>query len=146
MTTLVDAIDILMVEDNPGDVRLVREALADLKFLNTMHVVSSGEEALEYLHRENDHAGVPRPSLILLDLRLPGMSGLEFLDRVVLDVDLRTIPVVVLTSSDAESDILAAYDRNVNCFITKPVGLDSFMKVVRKIGRFWLAVVKLPPT
>ena len=137
-------IEILLVDDNPGDVRLVQEALKDAKLLNPLRVARNGEEALQFLRREGQYADVPRPDLMLLDLRLPGIDGLEVLRRIKADPVLRRIPVVILTTSDAERDIFKAYDLNANCYISKPVDLDQFMKVVRKIEQFWFTMVKLP--
>lgn len=140
---LAQPIEILLVEDNPGDVRLTREALRDAKVRNNLHVVSDGEEAVAFLRRAAPHAAVPR--LILLDLNLPRKDGREVLEEIKGDPDLRRIPVVIVTSSEAEADILRSYDLHANCYITKPVDLDGFMSVVRQIEEFWLAIVKLPP-
>jgi CheY-like chemotaxis protein len=137
-------VEILMIEDNPGDVRLTREALKEGKIHTRLSVVSDGDEALDYLHRRGAHADAPRPDLILLDLNLPGKSGREVLAEVKADENLRRIPVVVLTSSQAEQDIVESYNLNANCYVTKPVDLDQFMRVVRSIEDFWLTVVKLP--
>ena len=137
-------VEILLVEDNPGDVRLTREALRDGKIHTRLSVVSDGEEALDFLHRRGRFSNVPRPDLILLDLNLPRMSGQEVLAEIKQDQHLRRVPVVVLTSSEAEQDILASYDLNANCYITKPVDLTQFIRVVRSIEDFWLTVVKLP--
>jgi two-component system, chemotaxis family, response regulator Rcp1 len=137
-------IEVLLVEDNPGDVRLTREALRDSKVLSTLAVVRDGEEALAYLRREPPFAAVPRPDLILLDLNLPRRDGREVLASVKADPALRSIPVVILTSSDAERDIARAYELNANCYITKPVDLDQFTTVVRAIEDFWFTVVRLP--
>ncbi len=137
-------IEILMVEDNPGDARLTQEGLRDGKVRNHLHVVADGEAALRFLRRESEHAGAPRPDLILLDLNLPRSDGREVLREIKQDPDLRRIPVVVLTSSEAEEDIVAAYDLNVNCYVTKPVDFERFVGVIRSIEDFWLTVVKLP--
>jgi chemotaxis family two-component system response regulator Rcp1 len=137
-------VEILLVEDNPGDVRLTREALRDAKVRNTLHVVSDGMEATSFLWRQGKHANAPRPDLILLDLNLPKKNGRELLAEIKLDPHLKTIPIVVLTTSAAEEDILRSYELNANCYITKPVGLDEFLKVIRAIDNFWLAIVKLP--
>jgi two-component system, chemotaxis family, response regulator Rcp1 len=145
MDEKVRTVDVLMVEDNPGDVRLVQEALKDAKLMNDLHVVPSGEEALTFLNQEDQYSDAPRPGMILLDLNLQGMTGLELLELLDNDENLRTIPVIVLTSSAAESDVLAAYERHANCYLTKPVTLESFLSVVRKFGEFWLAIVTLPP-
>lgn len=137
-------IEILLVEDNPGDVRLTQEALKDGKVRNNMRVVKDGVEALKFLRREGKYAGMPRPDLILLDLNLPKKDGREVLAEIKGDEVLRCIPVVVLTTSRAEQDILKAYDLHANCYITKPVDLDQFITVVKSIEDFWLTIVKLP--
>jgi len=138
-------IEILLVEDNPGDVRLTREALTANKIRNTLHVVADGVQALAFLRKQGKHANAPRPNLILLDLNLPKKDGREVLAEIKGDPDLRRIPVVVLTTSGAEEDILKAYDLNANCYVTKPVNLDSFIQVVKSIESFWVMVVELPP-
>jgi chemotaxis family two-component system response regulator Rcp1 len=135
---------ILLVEDNPGDVELVREALSDSKMRNEMHVATDGIEASDFLKREGKYAAAPRPDLILLDLNLPKKNGRELLQEIKSDPDLKFIPVVVLTSSKAEEDIIRSYNLHANCYITKPVDFEQFMKVVRSIEDFWLTVVKLP--
>ena len=137
-------IDILLVEDNPGDVHLTRVALRDAKVANSLQVVGSGEQALAVLRREGDHSGAPRPDLVLLDINLPMRSGIEVLSDIKSDPDLRRIPVVILTSSQAETDIVRAYDEHANCFVSKPLGLESFYEVINSIQEFWLAIVKLP--
>jgi len=137
-------VEILLVEDNPGDARLAIEALKDAKVRNNLTHVSDGEEALAYLRKEGKYAGARRPDLVLLDLNLPRKSGREVLCEVKEDAALRTIPVVILTTSQAEEDILKAYNCNANCYISKPVDLDQFIKVVRSIEDFWLTIVKLP--
>jgi CheY-like chemotaxis protein len=138
-------IEILLVEDNPGDVRLTQEALRDYKFQNNLHVAKDGVEALRFLKREGSDEGAPRPDLILLDLNLPRKDGREVLEEIKADPSLRRIPVVVLTTSKAEEDIVRAYDLNANCYITKPVDFEQFIKVVQSIEEFWLSMVKLPP-
>jgi two-component system, chemotaxis family, response regulator Rcp1 len=138
-------IEILLVEDSPSDAFLIREALSGSKLLNKLHVVENGVDAIAFLRREGAFASEPRPDLILLDLNLPKMDGREVLREIKADDDLRAIPVVVLTSSDAEEDILKSYKLNANCYITKPVEFDKFVKVVRSIREFWFAVVTLPP-
>ena len=138
-------VEILLVEDNPGDVDLTRETLQDSKLLNHMNVVNNGVEAMAYLRREGKYADRTRPDLILLDLNLPKKDGREVLAEVKADDRLRCIPVVVLTTSSAEQDILQAYDLHANCYITKPVNLDQFSAVVRAIEEFWFTIVKLPP-
>ena len=138
-------IEILMVEDNPGDVRLAMEALKEGKVRNHLHTVSDGEEALAFLRRQGPYAQVPRPDLILLDLNLPKKTGQEVLAEIKEDPDLRRIPVVILTVSEAEADILKTYNLHANCYITKPVDLDRFIEVVKSVEDFWLTVVMLPP-
>ena len=138
-------IEVLLVEDNPGDVRLTREALREGKVRNNLHVASDGVEALAFLRREGERAGVPRPDLILLDLNLPRKSGREVLEEIKADPALRSIPVVILSSSQAEQDILREYDLHANCYVSKPVDLDQFITVVKSIEDFWFTVVKLPP-
>ena len=137
-------IEILLVEDNPGDVRLTQEVFNDGKMLNKLHVVGDGIEALAFLNQEGEYADVPRPELILLDLNLPRKDGRDVLAEIKADGDLRRIPVVVLTTSCSEEDILKSYDLNANCYITKPVDLNHFIEVVKSIEDFWMTVVKLP--
>ncbi len=138
-------IEILMVEDNPGDVRLTVEALKEGKIRNNFNTVADGVEALAYLRRQGPYAEATRPDLILLDLNLPKKSGPEVLAEIKEDPDLRRIPVVILTVSKAEQDILKTYNLHANCYITKPVELDQFLEVVKSIENFWLTVVMLPP-
>lgn len=138
------AIEILLVEDNPGDVRLTQEALKEGRITNRLHVVDDGEKALVFLRQEGEYADSPRPDIILLDLNLPKKDGRQVLAEIKSDPQLRRIPVVVLTTSKAEEDILRSYDLHANCYITKPVDLDQFLGVVRSIEDFWLTVVKLP--
>ena len=138
-------IEILMVEDNPGDVRLTVEALKEGKVRNNFHTVEDGVEAMAFLRREGRYAEVPRPDLVLLDLNLPKMNGREVLAEIKEDPDLRRIPVVILTVSQAEQDIVKSYNLHANCYITKPVDLDQFLEVVKSIENFWLTMVKLPP-
>ena len=137
-------INILLVEDNPGDVRLTREALNGAKLRNQLHVIANGMEAMAYLRREGHYAQAVRPDLILLDLNLPKKDGREVLADIKSDTSLKRIPVVILTTSDAETDILKSYGLGANCYVTKPVGLDQFSRVVRAIEEFWFSVVKLP--
>jgi chemotaxis family two-component system response regulator Rcp1 len=137
-------IEILLVEDNPGDVRLTREALREGKVLNNLNVVTDGQEAVEFLRRQGEYGDAPRPDLILLDLNLPKKDGREVLAEIKADESLRRIPIVVLTTSQAEIDVIQSYDLGVNCFITKPVDLDQFIYVVKSIEEFWLTVVTLP--
>jgi CheY-like chemotaxis protein len=138
-------IEILLVEDNPGDVRLTQEALKEGKVRNNIYVTYDGLDALAFLHREGEHANAVQPDLILLDLNLPRMDGREFLAEIKDDPDLKRIPVVVLTTSKDEEDILSTYNLHANCFITKPVDLDQFLCVVKAIENFWMSIVKLPP-
>ena len=137
-------IEILLVEDNPGDVRLTQEAFKDGKLSNRLHVVGDGVEAIAYLRRTGQYASAPRPDIILLDLNLPKKDGREVLATIKNDEELRRTPVVVLTTSKSEQDILKVYDLHANCYITKPIDLDEFMAVVRTIEDFWLSIVKLP--
>ena len=139
------AIEILMVEDNPGDVRLTREALKGGKVLNQLHVVEDGVAALDFLYRRPPHQDAPRPDLILLDLNLPKMDGREVLSRIKSDEALKLIPVVVLTTSQAEEDVLRAYRLSANCYVTKPVDLHQFNRIVQAVEEFWLTIVSLPP-
>ncbi|MCK9284696.1 MAG: response regulator [Rhodocyclaceae bacterium] len=136
--------EFLLVEDNPGDVRLTREALKECKLRNNLSVVTDGVEALAFLRREGGYADAPRPDVILLDLNLPRKGGREVLAEIKADPNLRRIPVVVITSSEAEQDVVESYDLHVNCYVNKPVDLDQFIKVVRSVGTFWLTIVKLP--
>ena len=141
---MVKPIEILLVEDSPSDADLAMETLGESKVLNNLHVVEDGVEALAFLRREGAHANAPRPDVILLDLNLPKKSGLEVLTEIKSDPQLMRIPVVILTTSAAEEDILKSYSLHANCYITKPVDFEQFTKVVRLIEDFWLAVVKLP--
>ena len=138
-------VEILMVEDNPGDVRLAVEAFKERKIHNNLYVARDGEEALAFLRREGDHGSSPRPDLILLDLNLPKVSGHEVLEQIKKDPELRRIPVVILTTSKAEEDIVRTYDHYANCYITKPVDLEKFIEVVKSIEGFWFTIVRLPP-
>lgn len=138
-------IEILMVEDNPGDVRLTREALKDGKVLNELHVVEDGVAALDFLHRRPPYENAIRPDLVLLDLNLPKLDGRQVLAAIKSDPVLKIIPVVVLTTSEAEEDILSAYQLAANCYVTKPVDLHQFNRIVQAIEGFWLSIVKLPP-
>ena len=142
--TTVPQVEILLVEDSPGDVRLTIEALADAKISNKISVASDGIEALRFLRREGEFKDAARPGLILLDLNMPRMDGREFLEIIKNDDEYRNIPVVVLTTSQADSDILKSYNLRANCYITKPVDLDQFLVVVQSIQEFWLSIVKLP--
>jgi CheY-like chemotaxis protein len=138
-------IEILLVEDNPGDVRLMREVFSEVKLLHNLHLVEDGVEAMAFLKREGNYADAPRPGLVLLDLRLPKKDGLEVLAEIKTSGELKRIPVVVLTTSQAEEDIVRSYDLYVNSFVTKPVDLDQFIKTLQSIENFWLTIAKLPP-
>ena len=139
-------VEILLVEDNLGDARLTQEALKEGKIRNNLHHVKDGVEALRFLRREGDWAGAPTPDIVLLDLNLPKKDGRQVLAEMKADEGLKMIPVVVLTTSEAEQDILRSYALHANCYVTKPVDLEKFISIVRAIEDFWLAVVKLPPT
>ena len=138
-------IQVLLVEDNPGDVRLTREAFKDAKVHLEMHVVNDGVEAIDFLNRRGEYADSPRPDLILLDLNLPRKDGRDVLAEVKADTSLKSIPVVILTTSASDVDIESSYLLHANCYISKPVDLDGFLSVVRSIDNFWFSVVKLPP-
>jgi CheY-like chemotaxis protein len=138
------AIDILLVEDDPGDELITREAFEHNKLQNRLHVAHDGEEGLDYLYRRGQFADAPRPDLILLDLNLPKYDGRQLLEKIKSDPDLARIPVVVLTTSSAEEDILKSYKLHANAYVTKPVDLDQFMKAVRQIDEFFVQVVRLP--
>ncbi|KPJ55468.1 MAG: response regulator [Planctomycetes bacterium DG_58] len=142
--TAAKTVEILLVEDNPGDVRLTLEALKEHKILNRLHVAVDGVQAISFLRKEGLFAGAPRPDLILLDLNLPRKDGREVLAEIKADPGLKRIPVVILTTSRAEEDISRTYDLHANCYVTKPVELDQFIKVVKTIENFWLELVKLP--
>lgn len=144
MHHIANSIEILLVEDNPGDVRLTEEALKESKIAVNMHVAGNGVEALAMLRREGQYANLALPDLILLDLNMPMMDGREVLRQIKTDESLKHIPVVVLTTSAAEKDIVQAYGLHANCYITKPVEFDQFMEIVKSIENFWLTVVKLP--
>jgi chemotaxis family two-component system response regulator Rcp1 len=138
-------IDILLVEDSPGDIRLAQEALKESKIRNKLFVVEDGVEAMAFLRQQGKYAEVPRPDLILLDLNLPRKSGREVLAEIKSDEELKRIPVVVLTVSRAEEDILRSYDHHANCYITKPLDFSQFMEITKSIEQFWLTIVMLPP-
>ena len=140
----VNPVNILLVEDSLGDVRLIKESLKDDKFLHHLYVAGDGEEAMNFLRRQGKYSEVPRPDLILLDLNLPKKDGREVLAEIKGEPKLKNIPVVILTTSDAEQDILMTYESHANCYITKPVNLEQFIKVVRSIEDFWFTIVKLP--
>ena len=137
-------VDVLLVEDDPGDVLMTREAFEHHKIRNHLHVVNDGEQALRFLHRTGEYASAPRPGLILLDLNLPRRGGLELLAEVKADHDLLTIPVVVLTTSQAHTDITASYQLHANAYITKPVSFDLFTEAIRQVDRFYLTLAELP--
>ncbi|HEU4740558.1 MAG TPA: response regulator [Meiothermus sp.] len=140
-----DLVEILLVEDNPGDVELTREAFEEARVRNRLHVVGDGVEALAFLRRQGHYAQTSRPDIVLLDLNLPKKSGLEVLAELKEDPDLRRIPVIVLTTSQAEEDIVKSYHAHANAYVTKPVDFEKFIAVVRRFEDFWLAVVRLPP-
>jgi two-component system, chemotaxis family, response regulator Rcp1 len=144
MATGMKAFEILLVEDSPGDVRLTREALKDAKVYINLHVASDGIEAMAFLNREGEYAHAPRPDLILLDLNLPRKDGRQVLEEIKESPSLKRIPVVILTTSSADEDVMRSYQFHANCYISKPVDLDGFLKVVRSIDNFWLSIVKLP--
>ena len=143
-STRAAPVEILLVEDNPGDVRLTKEALKEGKVYSNLHWAKDGVEALEFLRRQGKFAGVPRPDIILLDLNLPKKDGREVLSEIKNDENLKRIPVVILTTSKAEEDVLRSYQLHANCYVTKPVDLEKFIGVVESIDKFWLTVVTLP--
>ena len=145
MTDGKSPVEILLVEDNPGDERLTREALREGKVYHNLHWVKDGVQAMEFLRRQGKYAGVPRPDIVLLDLNLPKKDGREVLEEIKTDEDLKRIPVVVLTTSKAEEDVLRTYNLHANCYVTKPVDLEKFIVVVKSIDVFWLTIVTLPP-
>lgn len=144
MTTPAQPIEVLLVEDDPGDELMTREAFEDNKIRNTLHVVRDGEEALDFLYRRGAHPKAPRPDLILLDLNLPKYDGRQVLAQIKADAELALIPVVVLTTSSAEEDILRSYKLHANAYVTKPVDLDQFIAAVKQIDDFFVTVVRLP--
>ena len=144
MSEIREVVRILLVEDNPGDVRLTQEALKEAKFRNNLQVVGDGVEALAYLRRQGKYGDATRPNLVMLDLNMPRMDGRELLGEIKKDPDLMRIPVVVLTSSEAETDIAKAYELHANAYVAKPVGIDHFLQVVKAIEEFWVEIVKLP--
>jgi chemotaxis family two-component system response regulator Rcp1 len=137
-------VEFLLAEDNPGDVRLTKEALRESKISNNLNVVPDGVEAMAFLRREGKYFEAPRPDVILLDLNLPKKDGREVLAEVKADPNLRLIPVVIITSSEAEQDVLKTYELHANCYVTKPVDLEQFIKVIQSIETFWLTIVTLP--
>ncbi|WP_018680785.1 response regulator [Actinokineospora enzanensis] len=140
----IKVIDVLLVEDDDGDVLMTREAFEHYKIRNQLHVVRDGEQAVQFLRREGQYADAPRPDLILLDLNLPRFDGRQVLAEIKADAELRLIPVVVLTTSEAEEDILRSYQLHANAYVTKPVDFDRFIEIIRKIDEFFVTVVKLP--
>ena len=138
-------VEILLVEDNPGDVRLTKEAIKEAKIINNLNVVEDGVEALAYLRKKGKFKDANRPDIIFLDLNLPKKNGREVLAEIKQDINLKQIPVVILTVSKAEEDIIKTYELHANCFITKPVDMDQFIKVVKSLENFWFSIVKLPP-
>lgn len=148
MTTELNGnpVKILLVEDNPGDIRLTKEALREGKVYNEMHVATDGLEALAFLRQKGQYANAPRPDVVLLDLNLPLMNGVEVLAEIKADPHLKRIPVIVLTTSEDERDILKSYDLHANAYVTKPVDLERFIEIIEQIEGFWLTIVKLPPT
>ena len=140
----ISDLDVLLIEDDLGDVELTETALSRSKLRVNLHVVNDGEEALAYLRQEGQYTNASRPSLILLDLNLPGLSGLEILSAIKSDQSIKSIPVVILTTSDTNRDILKSYEIGVNCYVTKPIGLKEFVKIVNAIEEFWFTVVQLP--
>jgi CheY-like chemotaxis protein len=138
-------IEILLVEDSPGDILIAREALSEAKLLNTIHVAEDGVEAMDFLHKRGKFASAPTPDLVMLDLNLPRKSGREVLAEIKADNNLKKIPVVVLTTSSAEEDILKSYNLHANCYVVKPVEFESFVQAVQSIKHFWFSVVTLPP-
>jgi CheY-like chemotaxis protein len=137
-------VEILLVEDNPADIRLTEEGLKEAKVANNLHPVTNGQDAIDFVDRKGKYADAPRPDLVLLDLKLPGVDGHQVLAHIKDDPDLCTIPVVVLTSSEAESDILQTYRHHANCFISKPVDFEGFLRIVDAIDNFWFSIVRLP--
>ncbi len=146
MTTneMIHPIEILLVEDNPGDARLAKEALKESKLKNNLYIADDGVEAMDFLNKKGKYKDMPRPDLVILDLNLPRKDGREVLNDIKTDDNLKRIPVVILTISKAEEDILKSYNLHANCFISKPIDLDQFIKVVKSIEDFWLTIVKLP--
>lgn len=141
----IKIIDILIIEDNPGDARLIKEVLKEGKILNSLHIVKDGVQAVNFLHKKNGYSNVPTPDLIILDLNLPKKDGREVLSEIKADNTLKKIPVVIMTISQAEEDILRSYNLHANCYITKPLDFNQFIKVIKSIEDFWFSIVKLPP-
>ena len=145
ITDAIMPIEVLLVEDNPGDAELTRIALEDSKISVNLNVVEDGVEAMAFLRKQDKYSNVPHPDIVLLDLNLPRKDGREVLAEIKTDDNLKRIPVVVLTTSQAEEDIIKAYNLSANCYITKPVDFDQFVRIVQSIENFWFAIVKLPP-
>lgn len=139
----LEPIEILLVDDNPGDVRLVIESLKDGKIANRLSIAWDGVEAMEFLRRQGKFSGAPRPDIVLLDLNMPRKGGHEVIGEMKADPDLKTIPVVVLTTSDADVDVIRSYEKDVNCYVTKPLDAEKFIEAVRSVGNFWLTVVRM---
>ena len=144
-STIISPIDILIIEDNEGDARLIKEVLSDGKIANLLHNVKDGVQAMEFLRKKGAYANVVKPDLIILDLNLPKKDGREVLSEIKNDPELKKIPVVIMTTSQAEEDILKSYNLHANCYITKPIDLNQFIKVIKSIEEFWFSIVKLPP-
>lgn len=144
-STTQQNVNLLLVEDNPGDARLIEEGLRDSRFSNTLHHVTDGAEALDFLYQRAGHENDPRPDLVLLDWNLPRTSGEEVLEEVKTDPSLANVPIIVLTSSDAEEDIIKSYENRANAYITKPVNPDDFFETVRSIEKFWIRAARFPP-
>ncbi len=146
MMETIDAkpVEILLIEDNPVDIRMTIEALKEFHIANELHIVTDGEAGTDYLHQRGQYTDAPRPDLVLLDLNLPKKHGSKILDEIKADPDLRSIPVVIVTTSDLDEDIMGSYCHNANAFITKPIEFDDFVTMMKTIGEFWLAFVKLP--
>lgn len=140
-----EPIDILLVEDNPGDVRLTQEAFRDGRINNTLHVVTDGKEALDFLYRRGEYSDAPCPNIVLLDLNLPRMDGHEVLAEIRDDPEFNHVPVIILTSSEAQEDVIQSYELQSNAYLTKPVAPDEFVDLVRTFEEFWLTLVRLPP-
>jgi two-component system, chemotaxis family, response regulator Rcp1 len=143
--SIIKVVDILVVEDNAGDARLIREVLNDSKILSSLYIAKDGVDAMDFLHRKGKYKTVPKPDLIILDLNLPRKDGREVLAEIKNDGELKQIPIVIMTISQAEEDILKSYNLHANCYITKPIDLNQFIKVVKSIEDFWFSIVKLPP-
>ena len=141
---MADLVEILLVEDNPGDARLCQEALKESKFINNLHIVKDGQEALDFIFQQGDYKSAPTPDLVILDLNLPKVNGKDVLKKIKEDDDKKKIPVVILTSSKAEEDIIKTYELHANSYITKPLDFTQFVEIVKELNQFWLGIVKLP--